>query len=164
MLYGNFPLNCFCLKDSISQSIALSRPFLGDEYGTTSPATLGQGPRDIAAQASFPKTEESYVHLILRFVRYHKLRNPREMGDIEAQTFLTYLAVQQKFSTSTQNQALSALLFLYRDVSKLNLKVQFETLGARRSKTLPSPSQARSQRGAIKNVRDVCLDGKTFVW
>lgn len=85
-----------------------------------------------------PKTEESYVHWILRFVRFHKLRHLREMGDAEVQAFLTHLAVRQKVSASTQNQALSALLFLYRDVLKLDLKVQFETVGARRSKTVPT--------------------------
>jgi len=54
------------------------------------------------------------------------------MGDPKVHAFLTHLAVQQKVSASTQNQALSALLFFHREVLQMDLKVQFETVGARR--------------------------------
>ena len=102
------------------------------------------------------KTEESYVHWILRFIRYHKLRHPREMGDAEVQAFLTHLAVQQKVSASTQNQALSALLFLYRDVLKLDLQVQFETVGARRSKTVPTVLTRTEVNTVLPQMSGMC--------
>lgn len=63
-----------------------------------------------------PRTEEAYVHWVRRFVRFCGLRHPRELGTAEVTRFLSSLAVERHVSASTQNQALSALLFLYRDV------------------------------------------------
>ena len=62
------------------------------------------------------RTEDTYCSWVKRFVHFHKLRHPREMGELEINLFLTHLAVSEKVSASTQNQALSALLFLYRHV------------------------------------------------
>jgi integrase len=61
-------------------------------------------------------TEHSYVGWIRRFILYHNKRHPLEMGQREVGDFLTHLAVEGKVSASTQNQALSAMLFLYRAV------------------------------------------------
>lgn len=62
------------------------------------------------------RTEEAYVHWVRRFVRFHGLRHPAEMGAAEVTEFLTHLATARRVSASTQNQAASALLFLYRQV------------------------------------------------
>ena len=62
------------------------------------------------------RTEEAYVRWIRRFVRFHGLRHPRELGAAEVTRFLSSLAVEGQVSASTQNQALGALLFLYRAV------------------------------------------------
>jgi integron integrase len=62
------------------------------------------------------RTEEAYVMWIKRFIFFHNKRHPSSMGGEEVNAFLTYLAVDQNVSASTQNQALSALLFLYRHV------------------------------------------------
>ena len=64
------------------------------------------------------RTEQAYVQWYIRFVRFHKLRHPREMGQPEVEAFLTYLVTDLEVSASTQNQALSALLFLYAEVLK----------------------------------------------
>jgi site-specific recombinase XerD len=61
------------------------------------------------------RTEETYVDWIRRFILFHGKRHPRQMGTPEIEAFLTHLAVDRKVAASTQNQALSALLFLYRD-------------------------------------------------
>ena len=61
-------------------------------------------------------TEKAYVYWVRWFVRFHNLRHPRDMGDIEVKAFLTMLATERRVSSSTHNQALSALLFLYREV------------------------------------------------
>jgi len=61
-------------------------------------------------------TEKAYVYWVRWFVRYHQLRHPRDMGAAEAKAFLTMLASERKVASSTHNQALSALLFLYRVV------------------------------------------------
>ncbi len=63
-----------------------------------------------------PRTEEAYVHWIRRFILFHDKRHPNQMGPPEITAFLTALAVQRHVSASTQNQALAALLFLYREV------------------------------------------------
>jgi len=62
------------------------------------------------------RTEEAYVDWIHRFILFHHKRHPTEMAAPEIQAFLAYLAQQGNVSASTQNQALSALLFLYRAV------------------------------------------------
>jgi len=63
-----------------------------------------------------PRTEQTYRHWVKRFIFFHNVRHPAEMAEPEINAFLTHLAVKEKVSASTQNQALSALLFLYRHV------------------------------------------------
>ncbi|WP_198133491.1 phage integrase N-terminal SAM-like domain-containing protein [Chloroflexus aggregans] len=63
-----------------------------------------------------PRTEEAYVDWITRFIRFHDKRHPAEMDAPEIEAFLTHLAVKEKVAASTQNQALAAILFLYREV------------------------------------------------
>ena len=67
------------------------------------------------------KTEKAYVHWVLRFIRYDGKRHPQEMGASEVTAFLNHLANNGHVAASTQNQALSALLFLYRDVLEVEL-------------------------------------------
>jgi integron integrase len=62
------------------------------------------------------RTEEAYVHWIRRYIVFHRKTHPVDLGPSEISAFLTWLAVERRVSASTQNQALSALLFLYRDV------------------------------------------------
>ena len=61
-------------------------------------------------------TEQAYVYWIKKYILCHHKRHPKEMGTGEVQAFLTHLALEEHISASTQNQALSALLFLYRKV------------------------------------------------
>jgi integron integrase len=67
------------------------------------------------------RTEEAYVTWIRRFILFHKKRHPSEMGEQEISEFLTHLAVQERVAASTQNQALNAIVFLYRAVLKRDL-------------------------------------------
>ncbi len=62
------------------------------------------------------RTVEAYVSWIRKYIRFHGLRHPEELGEEEIATFITHLAVRRRMSASSQNQALSALLFLYRHV------------------------------------------------
>ena len=62
------------------------------------------------------RTEQAYVDWIRRFILHHKKRHPRDMGAAEVEAFLTHLAVARRVSASTQNQAKSAILFLYKEV------------------------------------------------
>ena len=63
-----------------------------------------------------PRTSEAYLAWIRRYIVFHGLRHPKELKQADIEGFLTHLAVQRKVSASTQNQALSAILFLYRKV------------------------------------------------
>lgn len=67
------------------------------------------------------KTEKIYIYWMKQYFYFHKLRHPKQMGATEVEAFLTHLAVKNSVSASTQNQALSALLFLYREVLKIDL-------------------------------------------
>ena len=82
-------------------------------------------------------TEKTYVDWIERFIRFHKLRHPKEMNSPEVEAFLTHLAVKQNVAPSTQNQALSALLFLYRNVLNIELTGRIDAVRANRDKRLP---------------------------
>ncbi|MDJ0798611.1 MAG: phage integrase N-terminal SAM-like domain-containing protein [Calothrix sp. MO_167.B12] len=64
------------------------------------------------------KTEKSYVVWIRRYIFFHDKRHPKDMGTPEIEAFLTDLAVNQKVAASTQNQALNAILFLFKEVLK----------------------------------------------
>lgn len=83
------------------------------------------------------RTEETYVQWIRRYILFHNKRHPREMGNAEIEAFLTHLAVEGQVSASTQNQALSALLFLYREV--LNLEMSgIDAVRAKRPQNVPT--------------------------
>jgi integron integrase len=62
------------------------------------------------------RTEQTYIYWIQAFLKYHHFQNPLRLGKQEANSFLSHLAIQQKVAASTQNQACSAILFLYREV------------------------------------------------
>ena len=67
------------------------------------------------------RTEKTYLQWIRQYIFFHNVRNPAEMGAAELEAFLSHLAVERSVSASTQNQALAALLFLYREVLSLDL-------------------------------------------
>jgi integron integrase len=84
------------------------------------------------------RTEESYVQWIRRYILFHNKRHPKDMAEPEVQAFLTHLAVENNVAASTQNQALSALLFLYRHVLHQPLSESIDAVRARQSKHLPT--------------------------
>jgi integron integrase len=83
------------------------------------------------------RTEQSYCAWIRRFIFYHDKRHPREMGAAEIRTFLTHLAAERDVAASTQNQALAALLFLYRHVLDIELGPIEDVVRAKRPQRLP---------------------------
>ncbi len=84
------------------------------------------------------RTEEAYVSWIKRFILFHNKRHPREMGAPEVEAFLTHLAVERRVAASTQNQALSAILFLYREVLGIDLDLPLRAVRAKRPRRLPT--------------------------
>ena len=83
------------------------------------------------------RTEEAYVGWIRRFVIANGLRHPESMGSAEVEAFLTSLAAEHHVAASTQNQALAALLFLYRRVFELDLPWMTDIQRAKRPRRLP---------------------------
>jgi integron integrase len=83
------------------------------------------------------RTEEAYLAWVKRFILFHNKRHPAEMGQKEISTFLTHLAVNKHVSASTQNQALSAILFLYKRVLNLKLDWLEDVVRAKRPRRLP---------------------------
>ena len=83
------------------------------------------------------RTEKTYLHWIRRFIRFHDRRHPRTMGAAEVEEFLTSLAVKNQVSSATQNQALAAVLFLYRNVLDIKLPWLTEVVRAKRPQRLP---------------------------
>ena len=100
------------------------------------------------------RTEQTYCLWVKRFVQFHSLRHPAEMGEPEINTFLTHLAVKEKVSASTQNQALSALLFLYRHVLGREVGDLGDVIRARKPQRLP----VVMTREEVKAVLS-CLEG-----
>ncbi|MBX6315418.1 MAG: integron integrase [Isosphaeraceae bacterium] len=83
------------------------------------------------------RTEEAYVRWVRKFILFHGKRHPMEMGEAEVGAFLTHLAVEWEVAASTQNQALSALLFLYREVLKRPLAWVDNMVRAKKPERLP---------------------------
>ena len=83
------------------------------------------------------RTEQAYVQWIKRFIFFHQKRHPREMGAPQIQAFLTDLAVRQQVSAATQNQAMNAIVFLYREVLRVELGDFSERVRAKRPVQLP---------------------------
>ena len=84
-----------------------------------------------------PRTEKAYWDWIVRYVIFHDKRHPEEMGAREITSFLSSLATDRKVSASTQNQALSALIFLYRKALEIEIEGLDGLVRARRKRSLP---------------------------
>ncbi len=83
------------------------------------------------------RTEKTYLNWNKQYILYHNKKHPKDMGEKEILIFLSYLAQERKVSPSTQNQALSAILFLYREVLNKPIDMRDAFVGARRSRNIP---------------------------
>ncbi|MGD0539429.1 MAG: phage integrase N-terminal SAM-like domain-containing protein [Verrucomicrobiota bacterium] len=90
-----------------------------------------------------PRTEEAYVHWIRHFILWHGKRHPRDLGAAEVRRFLGHLASARGVAASTQNQALNALVFMYREVLGRELGELGEIERARRPVRIPVVLSAR---------------------
>jgi integron integrase len=101
------------------------------------------------------RTERAYRDWIRRFILFHGKRHPLEMGEAEVAAYLSYLASEQNVASSTQNQALAALLFLYRAVLERPLTELPETVRARRPKRLPVVLSVEEVRRLLEPLQGV---------
>jgi len=94
------------------------------------------------------RTEQAYVDWIRRYIAFHRMTHPAQMGASHVSQFLTWLAVDRRVSASTQNQALSALLFLYKHVLAIEITATPPVVRARTPERLPVVL-SREEIGAI---------------
>jgi site-specific recombinase XerD len=99
-----------------------------------------------------PRTEEAYWHWIKKFIFFHNKRHPNEMGEPEISAFLSHLAVKRKVTSSTQNQALSALLFLYKEVLKKPLEWINDIQRAKKPSRLPVVFTKEEAQAILRNL------------
>jgi integron integrase len=146
----------------------VSYPALSPDAQTPSLAVRETGPGDapkprlldrvrhaIRARHYSRRTEKAYVAWIRRYIFFHGKRHPAEMGAPELTRFLTSLAVESKVAASTQNQALSALLFLYREVLEQRVPWLDDLVYAKRPHRLPvvlTPEEVRAVLAEIHGV------------
>jgi integron integrase len=111
-----------------------------------------------------PRTEETYLHWVREYIRHHNPNlesgqvtlHPREMTVREINQFMTHLVVERKISESTQNQALSAILFLYRHVLQIPLdEAALTSLRPQKSKRVPTVLSKEEVRAVIKKLNGV---------
>jgi integron integrase len=98
------------------------------------------------------RTEQVYVGWVRRYVHFHSLRHPRELGAPEVQAFLSHLASERSVSASTQGQAKSALLFLYKHVLGVELPWLDEVVSAKATRRLPVVLTQREVRELLMNL------------
>ncbi len=103
-----------------------------------------------------PRTEQAYCRWAERFIRFNEMRHPTEMGAADVNLFLTHLAVTEQVSASTQTQALSALLFMYRAVFGIELGDLGELVRARTSTRLPVVMTRDEVRAVLGQLDGQC--------
>ncbi len=106
-------------------------------YAPHPPKLLDQYRQALRVRHYSPRTERVYSQWVKRFIHFHRLRHPMEMSEPEINAWLTHLAVTEKVSASSQNQALSAILFLYRQVIGRPVGNLGEVIRARKPERLP---------------------------
>jgi integron integrase len=106
----------------------------------------------LRARHASRRTEKAYVGWIRRYILFHRKRHPAEMGAGEITQFLSALAVQRNVAASTQNQALSALLFLYRNVLEQELPWLDDVVRAQRPERLPVVLTREEVRAVIREL------------
>lgn len=99
------------------------------------------------------RTEQAYFDWVRRFVLFHNKRHPRDLGPTEVEAFLTNLAVQKRVAASTQNQAKSAILFLYKEVINKELPWLNGVVAARVSQRLPVVLTVEEVNAALGRLR-----------
>lgn len=118
------------------------------------PKLLDQVRDKIRAKHYSLRTEQTYIHWIRRFILFHHKQHPKDMGAPEVEAFLTHLAVVGNVAASTQNQARSALLFLYKEVLDQSLPWMDGITVAKRPQRLPIVLTTTEVRAILDRLRD----------
>jgi len=125
---------------------------------TGKPKLLDQVRETIRRKHYSIRTEEAYVDWIKRYIFFHQKRHPAEMGGPEMEQFLNHLAVEKNVAASTQNQALSALVFLYREVLRKDVEWMDNLERAKKPERLPVVLTETEARHVLAH-----LDGRNWL-
>jgi integron integrase len=131
---------------------------LSEKSAATPPRLLDQVRDHLRLKHYSLRTEQAYVGWIKRYIIFHGKRHPAEMGKPELEAFLTSLAVQRNVSASTQTQALSALLFLYKEVLGLEFPWLDDVTRAKKAVRLPTVLTADEVKLLLKYLDDPLMD------
>lgn len=118
------------------------------------PRLLDQVREQIRLKHYSIRTERVYCEWVKRFIRFHDYRHPVEMGAPEVESFLSHLAVNKDVAASTQNQALAALLFLYKEVLRQDLPWLGEVVRAKKPSRLPVVLSIEDVQKILANLKD----------
>ena len=124
------------------------------EIGVAAPKLLDQLRDRLRLRHYSLRTETAYVQWTRRYIHFHGKRHPADMGKPEIEAFLTALAVERNVAASTQAQALSALLFLYKEVLGQDLPWLSEVTRAKKPARLPTVLTRQEVHALLKHVQD----------
>ena len=130
-------------------------PESGPAHGAQPPRLLERVRWAMRVRQMSLRTEQAYVLWIRRFILFHDKRHPRTLGGAEIAAFLTHLAVARRVTASTQNQALNALVFLYRRVLELEMPELDALTRARKPATLPTVLSVDEVRALLRQLDGV---------
>ena len=119
---------------------------------TKKPRLLDQVRDILHAKHYSIRTEESYIKWIKQFILFHGKKHPRDMGEKEINEFVTYLAVKRNVAASTQNQALCAIMFLYKEVLNREIDKLGEIIWAKRPEKLPVVFTVEEVKAVMKHL------------
>ncbi|TWI11871.1 integron integrase [Lysobacter ruishenii] len=136
------------------QKVVISK----DASGPSRPMLLDEVRRRIRVKHYSLRTERVYIAWIRRFILANGRRHPRGLGQVEIEAFLTHLAVEGQVAASTQNQALAALLFLYREVLAMELPWLDGIVRAKRPQRVPTVLSVREVTSLLAQ-----LDGRMWL-
>jgi len=108
-----------------------------NDHHSEKPKLLDQVRNVIRCKHYSIRTEQSYVEWIRRYIFFHECKHPKDLAEKHISAFLTHLAVERKVASSTQNQALCAIIFLYREVIKKEIGELDQFVRAKRPSKLP---------------------------
>lgn len=135
------------------------KPDIPDKVVVPGPRLVDQVRAAVRIRHYSIRTEEAYVHWVVRYIRFNGMRHPREMGAREVTAFLSHLAVEGDVAAATQQQALSALLFLYRQVLELDLPWLTDLVRPKKPARLPTVLN----RDEVKRLLDVMPVGQALM-
>lgn len=145
-------------SSTVGSRAPASRPVDGGVAAAGSPPRLLDRLRGVLRlRHASPRTADAYAHWARRFVVFHGMRHPTQMGSPEITAFLNHLAVDLHVAASTQNQALNAIVFLYRHVLGIDALALDELVRARRPKRLPVVLTPAEVRDVLSRLRGPSL-------